>query len=428
MMKKIETQHGSFEISEDLTQIFQGDLCAVVNPSAWRRWFYRLNKIATYAIPTAGVYFDEQSKRFCLLFNPLFLLGESQSARAGIYVHEASHILLGHCFKTTRGVAARLENIAEDAMINAECRALISQVQSIKPIFPECDMFEPGTVDLESAAYYLSRLTQAAKDNEKNQGGNNVGDPGLAGDDPSKTPGNAQGPNGQLPEDITVGGVEYTRYPTGEDAAIAKSEAISAARDWYTTCQGSNGASSAMLAAIRKFAFGSINWQAVLRQFIQKSVRGSSDKTWQRPNRKLPGVLRGRNVAYVARIGIYEDQSGSVGDKLIGAFRAELQGLASKHVSFAFTPFDSQCGETLECTAGKVPPYERVLCGYTDFDPVVNHANKAKFDAILILTDMGAPKPTVPSTVQRLWITYKGADKSCAGKDQVLEIPIAELD
>ena len=106
-----------------------------------------------------------------------------------------------------------------------------------------------------------------------------------------------------------------------------------------------------------------------------------------------------------ARIAISIDQSGSVDDNMLAAFFAELNKLA-KLASFTVIPFDSDvCEEKVyEWKKGQSRPWERVLCGGTDFDAPTAYVNQHGFDGHILLTDLMAPKPK-SSKCQRMWMT-----------------------
>ena len=106
-----------------------------------------------------------------------------------------------------------------------------------------------------------------------------------------------------------------------------------------------------------------------------------------------------------AKIAISVDQSGSVSDKMLAAFFAELGGLA-KFAEFTVIPFDTEVGEdkVFVWKKGQSKAWERVMCGGTCFDAPTKYVNERNFDGHIILTDMCAPKP-ISSRCQRMWMT-----------------------
>jgi predicted metal-dependent peptidase len=110
-------------------------------------------------------------------------------------------------------------------------------------------------------------------------------------------------------------------------------------------------------------------------------------------------------VTRQAKIAISIDQSGSVSDKMLAAFFAELGGLA-KYAEFTVVPFDTEVGEehVFVWKKGKAQSWDRVMCGGTCFNAPTKWVNDRGFDGHIVLTDMCAPKP-IPSKCQRMWMT-----------------------
>ncbi len=79
----------------------------------------RIDKIATTAIPTAGVRVNPDSAQFELMYNPEFMGALSDDHKLGILKHEFYHLIFEHV--TARKPAdglKRIDNIAMDLAIN----------------------------------------------------------------------------------------------------------------------------------------------------------------------------------------------------------------------------------------------------------------------------------------------------------------------
>jgi predicted metal-dependent peptidase len=148
-----------------------------------------------------------------------------------------------------------------------------------------------------------------------------------------------------------------------------------------------------------------VDWRKVLRYFIKTSQRASKRSTVRRINKRFPYIHSGKKVTRQAKIAISIDQSGSVSDKMLAAFFAELSGLA-KYAEFTVVPFDTEVGEehVYVWKKGKKMTWDRVMCGGTCFDAPTKYVNGRNFDGHIVLTDMCAPKP-IPSKCQRMWMT-----------------------
>ena len=109
-------------------------------------------------------------------------------------------------------------------------------------------------------------------------------------------------------------------------------------------------------------------------------------------------------------IAVYIDESGSVSDKELSAFYAELDNL-SRNTDFYLYKFDHRVDEKngFIWKKNKHPNIKRTLVGGTSFEAVTNHAikNKKKFDGYIVLTDGGAPKPGPSYRMKRCWILAK---------------------
>jgi hypothetical protein len=80
----------------------------------------RVNKVASTAIPTAGVKIDKESKQFEMLYNPSFFEKLSDLERTDVLRHEFDHLVYDHV--TGRLPAegmTKLWNIATDLAINS---------------------------------------------------------------------------------------------------------------------------------------------------------------------------------------------------------------------------------------------------------------------------------------------------------------------
>jgi predicted metal-dependent peptidase len=150
-----------------------------------------------------------------------------------------------------------------------------------------------------------------------------------------------------------------------------------------------------------------VDWRKVLRYFVKASQRADRKSTIRRINRRYPYIHAGKKSARQSNVAISIDQSGSVSDDLLAMFFAELNKL-SDIASFTVVPFDTVVDESevYVWKKGQSRTAKRVLSGGTCFDAPTEYVNKRSFDAHIILTDMGAPKPR-PSKCQRMWMTTK---------------------
>ena len=417
----------------------------------YARIFAKIDKVASLAIPTAGVRFNRDKLRFELVYNPRFLGSLDRAARIDVLKHEGAHIFLDHC--TTRTVAAELHrywNIATDLAINSYLENL-----------PEgCCM--PGVGPFaeyppyKSAEWYFNKMRDEGEpgkepdegddeggkgdpcengdpgdgDQEGDQEGSNEGEgsgngPGEPTDDDQDGSGGSGGDcDGGEPTDGSGGsgggGIEDYQFDSHEGWAteeeiseaereVARERLREVVRDAIEECDGGSGWGSVhapMRDELRKnFKRQTINWRSVLRMFVQSSQPNKRRSSIRRLSKRYPWIHPGRRTDRVANIAISIDQSGSVSSLELEEFYNELEGLA-KIATFTVIPFDDQVFEDgiEEWKKGQAKAWKRWTCGGTNFDAPTDYVNDHKeFDAHICMTDMCAPKPK-SSRVPRLWV------------------------
>ena len=85
----------------------------------------RIDKRASYAIPTAGVMVNPDTAQFEMLYNPKFFADLTDLQRADVLKHEFYHVLFEHVTgRMPDGVNIKLWNIATDLAINSHLHNL----------------------------------------------------------------------------------------------------------------------------------------------------------------------------------------------------------------------------------------------------------------------------------------------------------------
>ena len=341
----------------------------------------RITKMPTTAIPTAGVCINKDTAQFEMIYNPKFMGSLSNNHLQGVLMHEFYHIIYEH-------VTGRLPpegmnimwNIATDLAINSHIADKLPKEACI-PGQGRFEQYESGL----SAEQYYAQL----KDDEQFQ----------------KQDGDGEGGEGQpnsLDDHSGWGDADQ------ETKAMAKERLRQAVEDAAkeASSKGSWGSvSSEMRKKIMDMINPKVDWRKVLRYFIKTSQRSNKRSTVRRINKRFPYIHAGKKVSRHAKIAISIDQSGSVSDKMLAAFFAELGSLA-KYAEFTVIPFDTEVFDkhVYVWKKGQRKTWDRVLAGGTCFDAPTKYVNEKGFDGHIILTDMCAPKP-VPSKCQRMWMT-----------------------
>jgi len=352
----------------------------------------RITKMATNAIPTAGVKLNKDTAQFEMVYNPEFMAGLEDNHLSGVLMHEFYHIIFEHVTgRLPPEGMSMLWNIATDLSINSH----ISDKLPEGALIPGKDKFAKYPSG-KSAEWYFEEL-QKDPDMQPNDG---EGEGGEGGD-----PGDGQGGSGNpQPLDDHSGWGEAD----AETKAMAKERLRQAVEDAAKEAS-SRGSWGSVSSATRKKIMDMINpkvdWRKVLRYFIKTSQKSNKRSTVRRINKRFPYIHAGKKVTRTAKIAISIDQSGSVSDKMLAAFFTELGSLA-KYAEFTVVPFDTEVGEehVYVWKKGKRITWDRVLCGGTCFNAPTKYVNERQFDGHIILTDMCAPKP-IPSKCQRMWMT-----------------------
>ncbi len=362
----------------------------------------RIDKIATTAIPTAGVRVNPDSAQFELMYNPEFMGQLSDSHKLGVLKHEFYHLIFEHV--TTRKPAdglKRIDNIAMDLAINCHIASeLPSEAnpgptigkEPMKACIPGEGMFK-DLPPFKTYEWYLEALKQMREDQQQDgdgKGGQGSGDPfgDMDSLDSHDDFGDASGTTQEIASERM------------KEAIKKAAEEAEKARNWGTV-------SSSMRQDIMDRIATKIDWRKVLRYFVKTSQRADKRSTPRRLNKRFPKVHPGKRVRRQAKIAISIDQSGSVDDGMLTAFFSELNKLA-EIAEFTVIPFDTQVAEDKVYTwkKGQTRKTERVLSGGTCFNAPTKYVNEHNFDGHIILTDLMAPKP-IPSKCQRMWMTTK---------------------
>jgi predicted metal-dependent peptidase len=378
-----------FNISDHIYRLLIGE-------SFFAAFSRRVNKTPTENIPTAGVRIDPETNQFELMYNPSFFKELSERHIVGVLKHEFYHIILGHLTsRRPQGMLTKIDNIAMDLAINsylsdgdlpneAEPGPAMPSGEPMVGCFPGEGVFKelPPFMTYE---WYLEKLNSMAS------AGHDFGDTDSLDDHEGF---GASSSNNEA-EKVSR---EIADQRLKKILSDACHEARSSPGGWGTV-------HADMRKKIVSSCKSSIDWRKVLRYFIKTSERADRRSTPRRINRRFPKIHPGKRIRRQSKIAVSIDQSGSVDDRMLSLFFAELNKL-SELATFTIIPFDTHVDESLIYTwkKGERRKWERVMCGGTDFDPPTKYVNENGFDGHIILTDMMAPKP-ISSRCQRMWMT-----------------------
>ena len=411
----------------------------------WSEPFYArilrgITKKRTEAVPTAGV--GVKDGEITYYYNPRFAasLVKDEGAKKikGLNIHECLHLVYAHCSER-KLEPHRVWNYATDCAINSVIpRELLPDCgiipgEAFTPLTAEqiekmgadrvakyqrmSDFIEQLPKGLSSEQYFAMFMQNEDFNQEPEEGEGEAGD------------GDGEGGGDMMPGQMDDHG-GWGEETNEQDREILRGKMKQVISEAVKECdkKGQWGSVPAETRAeIRQMISKEIPWQSVLKKFLGFSRRADRATSRMRLNKKYPGVHSGFKRGYTSSVGIYIDQSGSVGNSELELLFAELANLA-KQTEFVTYHFDTDIDEDSRTTwkPGKTPAPHRTRCGGTCFRAPTVHANKRRkeFDGYLILTDGYAPDPG-PSRLRRGWIiTPDGAKQDWMerGNDFVIEM------
>jgi len=387
-IERIDTdkQKIEFDLDFHMSRLLDGD-----NPEPFFARISRyVSKVPTYSIPTAGVTLNTKSMSYELLYNPKFFASLTWDQILCVLMHEYYHIALMHV--TTRkkpDIHPYVQNIAADLAINSLPIMYNKNGDSRLPSFcclPGVGQFAQYPKE-QSFEWYLAKIIKDAKELDPNQ---------LLDDH-----------DGWMNEE------DMNESDSGaKQAADAKIREVlkKAIEDTEKECrEGNSKAWGSVSAKIRKeindAVYHRLDPKSIFKYFCKTSVKSTRKHRITKINRRWAYVHPGRAWERRARIAIAIDESGSVSDKMLSLIFGWM-GELSQYCEFTVVPFDSEVYTEHVYTwkKGEKRKSVRVLAGGTDFNAPTDWANKNNIDALIIFTDLCAPKPK-KCNVPRLWLT-----------------------
>ena len=396
----------------------------------------RIDKRASYAIPTAGVMVNPDTAQFEMLYNPDFFSGLTDLERSAVLKHEYYHIVFLHVTdRMPEGTNIRLWNVATDLAINSHL-----------PNLPEGGLIpgKPGThfeklPSGKSAEWYLANMPDFQKDSNDDSDSSNSDDSsqpeepsngGEESEESKESQGNSSGDSQTSGDGIPDSLDDHSGWGECPDEIkeIAKERIKEVMKKASEDCAKNNSWGSVPGDCKEKIlkAFESkIDWKKLLRYFVKTSQRANRTGSIKRINKRYPYIHPGKKTSRVAKVAVSIDQSGSVDNEMLSKFFSELNKL-SEIAEFTVIPFDTRIDEKLVYIwkKGEKRKWNRVMCGGTDFNAPTEYVNgRGDFDGHIVLTDLCAPKPK-PSKVQRMWMTtpYHAKHPYFSTKEKIVAI------
>lgn len=327
--------------------------------------FMYLNKRPNNNIPTMGVGVIRKVD-LALYYNEKFVDELSRPELWAVLKHEALHVLLHHLTRQKFfGYQMKGYNIAADMAINTHIVGLPNGA-----LYPSTFGLEDG----KSSEYYYEQLKKKADESGK-------GDDFFDGYDTTD--------DHSMWEDFDQEIVSEKVRGIAQEAMKAQDS------------QGWGDLSGGLIQEILSANKPKVNWKKQVRYFINQLVVVGRKSTRSRDNRRtsdiVPYLYAGSKRKYSSRLLVAFDTSGSVSDKKLKAFHAELNGMIG-YVQTEIICFDTTChGQPIEYSKKK-NKMEIKGRGGTCFEPVIKLADEMKYDGLIIFTDGYAPIPEKPRT------------------------------
>ena len=314
-----------------------------------------------------------------LKYSPAFVAGLAPDELLGVLAHEVMHnALCHHCRRGGRDPAKW--NVACDLAVNP----LLTQSGYALPkgsLMPGEGRYAGLAAGQSAEAYYAALPADAAGD----------GDSPVAAGDPGQC-GQVVDPTAATPADVNREEAEW-------HVAVAQAEHTARARGELPAGLG---------RAVQDVLQPATDWRDVLREFVSASAK--NDYSWSRPNRRhiarglyLPGLHSEELGAVVIAV----DTSGSVGEKELAVFAAEVAGVLAAFVCTAtilFHDTEVRHVQTWESSDGDLT-LEPVGGGGTSHVCVFDwlDRNGVSPACVVCLTDLDTDFPTAAPAVPVLW-------------------------
>lgn len=377
----------------------------------WSEPFYSrilrsLNKEETTDIPTAGVTCIDGN--ITLYWNREFLAGLSKQEVMGLLKHECLHLVFGHTTERRRDPHI-IWNYGTDLAINSTIPRHELPQGGLVP--GECLKLEKSQLDHMTAEEVekFNKLSDLIASLPLNKTSEFYFEKLMSDPEVKEFIEQMQGS-----DEVSIGFDDHDGWDemSDQEKELLQGKIKELVKDAAAEAENRNwgSVSAETRQEIYKMLSNKIKWESLLKRFCGFTRKDERRSSIRRLNRKYPGIHPGAKKIYRPMIAVYIDESGSVSNKELSSFYAELDNLSS-NTDFYLYKFDHRVDDKngFLWKKNKRPNVKRELTGGTSFDAVAKHAlkNKKKFDGYIILTDGGAPQPSATRGMKRCWVLAK---------------------
>lgn len=339
----------------------------------------------TTDIPTAAVALDEKKKIF-LLVNPEFFGSIEDNQKTAVVIHEILHLVLRHLTRIGDR-DKKIWGISADCVVN-QYLPFVDDKWGIITIPMLEKQFNIKIPSGETVEYYYDLFKQ------------------------------------HVPPDMEITlsfGDNHDGWSelTETQKEILEKEFDVMLKDAFQKARGIVPGN--LSSVIKEIMNPTLPWEAILHKFLQFSRKTTRMFTKKKLSKRFDTIPGERNTdQFKLVVGI--DTSGSVSNENLQSFAEELYGIAKfPNTEITVVEADAQIQQIYPFKRGFKMGHEFLGRGGTEFQSVVNYAVEKKADALVYLTDGGAPDPDVPKRLRLLWVLTKNHEPKRTGRSIVMD-------
>ena len=387
---KVTTPLTQEEIANTASEVERAVISLLRKEPFYAHLLTSLKRLYGNEVPTAAV--SATGAGVTLWVNPRFFCKEVDATeRVAVLKHEMLHLLFKHPWRDASNMPdPDLRNIAADLVVNQFVAPWKLPVGCIElSTFPDAGLEPDQTME-----WYYNKLRDWAK---------------SAGAKGRKL---IEGASGRFDEqgcdakwgDKGLGDGSQDGVSSGDYAEavvrglVTKAKAKLSGKEWGDMPLGVQRMVDAICTPPK------LPWKRLLRLFAGRGSRTIIRTTRLKESNRFPGEP-GIRIKRLQKLVVAVDTSGSIGEKELGEFLTEINGISRAGAEITLIECD--------CKVHTVAPYRRGVMpqfkggGGTDFDPVMQWLRdnrRQAFGGCIYLTDGCAPKPKIDPRCPVLWV------------------------
>lgn len=388
--KEVNNKFNQQLIAEAATEVERAVITLLRKEPFHAHLLTSLKRLYGNEVPTAAV--SATGAGVTLWVNPHFFCKEvNATERIAVLKHEMLHLLFKHPWRETANMPdPDLRNIAADLVVNQFVAPWKLPEGCIElSTFPDAGLEPDQTME-----WYYEKLRSWAKSAGAKgrmvieMAAGRFNDQGCDAKWGEKAPGekgSADVSSGDYAEAVVRG-------------LVTKAKAKLSGKEWGDLPLGVQRMVDAICAPPK------LPWKRLLRLFAGRGSRTVIRTTRLKESNRFPGEP-GIRIKRLQKLVVAVDTSGSIGEKELADFLAEINGMARAGAEITLIECD--------CKIHTVAPYRRNVMpsfkggGGTDFDPVMQWLRDnrhERFGGCIYLTDGCAPKPSTEPLCPVLWV------------------------